>query len=75
MPNDGEAGIRRTDMRYVFYALLALALMGASLASISAMAEGSSSSVQRKQQGKELPTYTPSEKVPADSAVSFPADI
>jgi len=67
-------------MKYVFYALLAsaLALWGARLASTSTMVEGSSSppdSGQSQQQEPELPTYTPSEKVPAGSAVSFPVDI
>ncbi len=65
-------------MKYIFYALLALALLGARLASTSTMAEGPSSppdSGQSQQQENELPTYTPSEKVPAGSAVSFPVDI
>ena len=67
-------------MKYVFCAFLALALalLGARLASTSTMAEGPSSppdSGQSQQQENELPTYTPSEKVPADSAVSFPVDI
>ena len=67
-------------MKHVFYALLALALalLGARLASTPAMAEGPSSprdSGESQQQEKELPTYTPSEKVPAGSAVSFPVDI
>ena len=67
-------------MKYVFYALLAsaLALWGARLASTSTMAERPSSprdSGESRKQEKELPTYTPSEKVPAGSAVSFPVDI
>ena len=67
-------------MKYVSYALLALALalLGARLASTSTMAERPSSppdSGESRKQEKELPTYTPSEKVPAGSAVSFPVDI
>lgn len=30
---------------------------------------------QKREPGDELPEFTPSEKVPADSAVSFPVDI
>ncbi len=60
----------RDEMRFVLYALLALTLLGARLASTTTVTSG-----QSKQKQDELPTFTPTEKVPAGIAVSFPADI
>ncbi len=57
-------------MRFVLYALLALTLLGALLVSTTTVASG-----QSQQKRDELPTFTPTEKVPAGIAVSFPADI
>ena len=73
-------------MKYIFYGLLVLGLLGARLASTSttegprAPANDESpvsppESSQSKQKEDELPAFIPSEKVPAESAVSFPVDI
>lgn len=68
-------------MRYVLYALLVLGLLGARLASTSTIEEPTEEAspenapLQQREEQDELPTFTPTEKVPADSAVSFPVDI
>jgi len=75
-------------VRYLFYSMLALALVGGGLAATGSPGHpsqepSSQETTGEKTQERETPKdyeeemedFVPSEKVPADSAVSFPVDI
>ena len=74
-------------MKYLLYSLLASALVGGALAATqtttpspgSESQETKGETTQQKKTPKdyeqEMKEFEPSEKVPADSAISFPVDI
>ena len=74
-------------MRYLLYSILASALVGGALAATQTTSSEPGSKSQEttgetSQQKKtprdyeeEMEDFVPSEKVPADSAISFPVDI
>jgi hypothetical protein len=70
-------------MRYLLYSILALALVGGALAATQTTSAPESQTTGETSQEKKTPKdyeeemedFVPSEKVPADSAISFPVDI
>jgi hypothetical protein len=63
-------------MRYVVYALLGAMLMGGVVVTARAMARQSEQQEKsQKEYEEEMEEFTPSESVPADSAISFPTNI
>jgi hypothetical protein len=62
--------IRSRSMKWILYALLASSLLAGALWAATAQAQ-TKAPVEQQEPGE----FVPSEKVPADSAVSFPVDI
>ncbi len=63
-------------MRYLLYGMLAGSLVGgAAIVSRSEPAAAQQENGQKKEQEEELEDFTPTEKVPAGSSISFPVDI
>jgi hypothetical protein len=69
-------------MRYLLYSLLASAIVGGALAATQTTTTEPETKRVTSQQKKtpkdyeqEMEDFEPSEKVPADSAISFPVDI
>ena len=69
-------------MRYLLYSLLASAIVGGALAATQTTTTEPETTDQTSQQKKtpkdyeqEMEDFEPSEKIPADSAISFPVDI
>lgn len=57
-------------MRWILYAILGSSLIGGAV-----WAKASAPEPQQEQEEEETAPFVPTEKVPADSAISFPVDI
>jgi len=68
---------RGVDMRYLLYSILATALIGGAIAAAKQETADEKAEQQKTPQEyeQEMEDFVPSEKVPADSAISFPVDI